>query len=200
MKKALLVLLLVSLISGAYLYALPAATIFYAAVVVLHLVAGGLLAATLLVWLLRGLRGLAVEARPGWLLLTAGAALGLALIFLGTPRRLEGWLYAHIGLSLAGCLVLAASARKRGWLGSRGHAARYALLLVLTAVLGGAAWWAREVRWQRSYSIRNPPMPPATMDGEGDGPAGPFFPSASQTAHGGKIPAKFFMQSNACQR
>ena len=100
MKKALLVLLVVVFISGAYLYALPAAIIFYAAVVLLHLVAGGILAATLLVWLLRGFKGLALEARLGWLLLTAGAALGLALVFLGTPRRLEGWLYAHIGLSL----------------------------------------------------------------------------------------------------
>jgi formate-dependent nitrite reductase cytochrome c552 subunit len=38
------------------------------------------------------------------------------------------------------------------------------------------------------------------MDGEGDGPQGPFFPSSAQTTDGRKIPAEFFMKSEACQR
>jgi len=38
------------------------------------------------------------------------------------------------------------------------------------------------------------------MEGEGDGPKGRFFPSSAQTKHGGTIPAKYFMQSDACQR
>ncbi len=38
------------------------------------------------------------------------------------------------------------------------------------------------------------------MEGEGDGPQGPFFPSSAQTRHGGLIPSKFFLESQACQR
>jgi len=43
-------------------------------------------------------------------------------------------------------------------------------------------------------------MPTETMDGEGDGPNGKFFPSSAQTRDGKNIPAKYFMQSQACER
>ncbi|HJY85665.1 MAG TPA: tetratricopeptide repeat protein [Candidatus Acidoferrales bacterium] len=197
------ILLLVLFFSAVYLYAFPSATLFYAFLVLLHLAGGSLLAVMLLPLLFRGFRRLTFEARLGWALLAVGAALGVLLLILGTPKRLEPWLDAHIGFSLAGCVVLAATwARSRGWLATvrRASGVRYALLLLAVAFLAGAAWWTREVRWKGAYVIRNPAMPPATMDGEGDGPQGPFFPSSAQTAHGGKIPAKFFMQGDACQR
>ncbi len=38
------------------------------------------------------------------------------------------------------------------------------------------------------------------MDGEGDGPKGPFFPSSAQVYGGKKIPSKFFMESDSCKR
>jgi len=38
------------------------------------------------------------------------------------------------------------------------------------------------------------------MDSEGDGSQGKFFPSSAQTKHGGNIPSKYFMKSDACQR
>jgi tetratricopeptide (TPR) repeat protein len=189
--------------SGAYLYAFPAATMFYAAVVLLHLVIGVLVAIMLVKGLIQRLRRISVEVRLGWALLAAGAAIGVALIFLGTPRPLFKWLYLHIGLSLGGCAVLlAAWGKSRGWLASfpRAGFARYGLLFVGAGLLSGAAWWNREVRWLRSYPIHNPAMAPASMDSEGDGSSGPFFPSSAQTVHGGKIPAKFFMESDACRR
>jgi tetratricopeptide (TPR) repeat protein len=43
-------------------------------------------------------------------------------------------------------------------------------------------------------------MPPETMDGEGDGPQGKFFPSSAQTKDGGNIPSEYFMKSDACER
>jgi Tfp pilus assembly protein PilF len=43
-------------------------------------------------------------------------------------------------------------------------------------------------------------MPPATMNEEGDGPQGPFFPSSAQVYGGNKIPSKFFMESDSCKR
>ncbi len=38
------------------------------------------------------------------------------------------------------------------------------------------------------------------MDGEGDGPSGPFFPSSAQVYGGEKIPSQFFMESDSCKR
>ena len=38
------------------------------------------------------------------------------------------------------------------------------------------------------------------MNEEGDGPRGLFFPSSAQTAHKGRIPGVYFMESDACQR
>jgi tetratricopeptide (TPR) repeat protein len=197
------ILFLLLFFSAVYLYAFPSATLVYAFVVLLHLAAGSVLAVILLQLFFRHFKGFAFEARLGWILLALGAALGAFLIITGTPRRLQPWLYGHIGLCLAGGIVLlAAWARSRGWLGSIPGAspARYAVLVIGVTLLAGAAWWTREVLWKRAYVIRNPAMPPASMDDEGDGPQGPFFPSSAETAHGGKIPAKFFMQANACQR
>src|SRR5438034_4848896 len=43
-------------------------------------------------------------------------------------------------------------------------------------------------------------MPPATMNDEGDGPQGHFFPSSAQVYGREKIPSKFFMESDSCKR
>jgi len=191
------------LASGSFLYAFPAPNLFYAVIVLLHLAAGAVLAVFLIPLLLRLPREGSGQTRLGWVLLAAGAALGVALIFTGTPRALRPWLYGHIGLSSAGIVLLVGEwARGRGWLDSfRGAwTLRHGALVLGAAVLAGSAWWIREVPWQHAYRIQSPGMPPATMEGEGDGPSGPFFPSSAQTAHGGRIPARFFMQSESCQR
>jgi tetratricopeptide (TPR) repeat protein len=195
--------LVVLFLSGAYLYAFPSATVAYGGIVLLHLTIGVVLTVGLLFWSWRRLSKLALPARSGWLLIAAGAVIGVALIYTGASRPLWPWLYAHIGLSLAGTILIVGEwLRARGWLGARPgtFALRYIVLLIGVAALAYSAWWVREVHWQRAYTIHNPALPPATMDDEGDGPQGLYFPSSAQTVNGGRIPAKFFMQSNACQR
>src|SRR6202034_2215467 len=54
--------------------------------------------------------------------------------------------------------------------------------------------------WEHAHRIKNPTIAPGSMDSEGDGPGGPFFPSSAQTAHGGEIPANYFTESDSCQR
>jgi Flp pilus assembly protein TadD len=190
-------------VSAVYLYAFPSATISFGVVVLFHVGVGLALTLCLLPFLARLLRRSAPLAGFGWLLLVVGAGIGVALTFLGTSRPMKPWLYAHIFLCLAGAIFASASwMASRGWLGESAaqRLLRFAGLLLLTAGLATGAWWTREVRWRNYNRIINPSMPAATMDGEGDGPQGKFFPSSAQTKDGAYIPAKYFMQSEACQR
>ena len=50
------------------------------------------------------------------------------------------------------------------------------------------------------HVIANPALPPLTMDGEGQGARGPFFPSSGETNVGGPVPSNFFMKSEDCAR
>jgi Tfp pilus assembly protein PilF len=190
-------------LTGVYLYGFPAPTLFYESFVLFH-VAAGVAFAALLVWFLFSRVGAAAPlARIGWVLLAAGGLLGLILIRVGTPNRLKAWLYAHIAFCIVGLLFVAASwMAGRGWLGhSAGQRATgLAVMVLLAAAVAWGTQWTRTTAWERAYRIRNPQMPPESMDGEGDGPQGKFFPSSAQTKHGGNIPSKYFMKSDACER
>src|ERR1700687_1537347 len=195
--------LIALMLSAVYLYGYPLATIPYALLDLFHIATGIVLALLLAFYLVRMLPRETLLARLGWILLAAGAVLGIALIKVGTPLRLKPWLYAHIALCILGTLFLATSwLASRGWLGTsivqRGLG--LAALALLTAGIAAGSWWTREVAWKNSNRISNPLMPPETMDSEGDGPQGKFFPSSAQTKHGGNIPSQYFMKSDACQR
>jgi len=201
-RRALSWLLPFLVVSAAYLYTFPQANVFYAGVVLLHALAGVMAAILLVPALFRLLRNGSVLERAGWLIIAAGAVLGLILIKTGTPRTEWKWLYLHIVISLVGAGLLIANQ-----LGSRGHSAsgaitvalRAALCLVVIAVIGYGARYIRE-GWQTRGRIQNPAMPPQDMNGEGDGPAGSFFPSSAQVYGKQKIPSRFFMESDSCKR
>src|SRR5882672_3023004 len=199
-QKLLRALIFVLLLTAAYLYPFPQANVIYPTVVLLH-VFGGVVATALLVVLLWPLlRQGNFVSKAGWLLLAAGAVLSLVLLRTGTPHSEFKWLYAHIIVSVAGISCLLAEwIGKRGWLSSNA----VVRVLVCIAVLAGIGWAARyqrETRWLSYYLIKNPALPPASMDAEGDGPKGPFFPSSAQVYGGQKIPSKFFMESDSCKR
>jgi Flp pilus assembly protein TadD len=192
-------LVLLLFVTGAVLYALPAATLTYVVIVLLHLAAGAAAAVYLPVHFARLWRENPPAGRLGWLAIAAGAVLGIALVFTGGSRPFTPLLYAHIGLSLLGCAALAYE-----WLRARAPAtSRVLRALAVSAgfvLLAAGAWWVRVVPWRSAYVIENPSLPPDSMEGEGDGPRGPFFPSSAQTQHGGLIPAKFFLDSPSCER
>ena len=172
-------------------------------IVLLHAVAGVAASILLAAFLFRLLRDGSVASGLGWVLMAGGAAVGLVLIKIGTPRTAWNWLYLHIVLSLAGAGILFAEwAGKRGWLASGTGAAiaRISICLLALAGLGYGARYVRESRWQNRGRIENPLMPPASMNGEGDGPSGAFFPSSAQVYGGQKIPSKFIMESDSCKR
>ena len=186
------------IVSAAYLFTFPQPNIFYAVVVLLHAVIGVVASIWLAILLYRLLRQSTALSRVGWVLLSVGAILGLALIKIGTPRADWNWLYAHIVLSLAGAGIL--SAERTGKKQGLGALARVGVCLLIVAATGGGAWYLRNSRWQNHARIKNPIMAPVSMDGEGDGPTGPFFPSSAQVYGGEKIPSKFFMESDSCKR
>jgi Flp pilus assembly protein TadD len=199
-QKLLRALIFVLLLTAAYLYPFPQANIVYPTVVLLHVFVGVVASALLLVLLWPLLRQGNLVSKAGWLLVAAGAVLGLILLRTGTPHSELKWLYAHIIASVAGVSCLLAEwIGKRSWLSSNA-AVRVAVCIAVLAGIGWAAHYQRDTRWLSYYLIKNPALPPATMDAEGDGPQGPFFPSSAQVYGGGKIPSKFFMESDSCKR
>ena len=202
-KRWLSPILIALTLSAVYLYGYPSATIPYFVVDLFHVALGIALTLLLFFYAARLLHHESLLARLGWTSLAAGAIIGIVLIKIGTPLRLKPWLYAHIALCVLGTLFLATA-----WLISKGRLANSALkrslgfaaLTLLTMAMAAGAWWTREVAWKNANRISNPLMPPESMDREGDGPRGKFFPSSAQTKHGGNIPSKYFMKSDACQR
>src|ERR1700719_1170496 len=187
-------------VSAIYLYAFPQANVFYAGVVLLHAIAGTVISILLLLWLVRSWRQGEPLVRAGMVFLFLGAIPGLALIYTGALRTEWTLVYIHIGVSFLGAgLIAAARLGDYGWL-PRHAVLRVAAVLAVLAVLAPVARYLREARWNQHGRIENPTLPPVSMDGEGDGPTGPFFPSSAQVYGGEKIPSKFFMESDSCKR
>ena len=185
-------------ISAVYLYAWPAPNLVYAAAVLFHVGLGVVFCAAGLFLLRDALRGPAI-VKLGTVILAAGAVLGLALIYTGTPRADWKLMYAHIVVSAIAVVLLA------GWFFSRRRVpagnvwATVTVVAALAIVVSAGAFYARG-SWSKRFLIRNPETAPLTMNQEGDGAKGPFFPSSAQVAGHRKIPSKYFMESDACER
>jgi tetratricopeptide (TPR) repeat protein len=204
MNRLLSLLIAFLVVSAIYLYAFPQANVLYAGVVLVHALAGVVASVWLLVWLLRSLSS---SLRQGeWLvcvgivILFLGAIPGLVLIYTGALRTEWTLVYIHMLASFLGAgLIAAAKLGARGWL-PRHAAVRVVAVLALLGVMAPIARYVRETRWYQHGRIQNPTLPPLTMNGEGDGPNGPFFPSSAQVYGGEKIPSQFFMESDSCKR
>ena len=188
-------------LSAWYLYALPAPNIFYIGTSLAHVFIG-VVAAFLFAWAgYRSVRARDLTSTAGWSLIVLGAVTAFVLIFIGATRPHKAWLYAHIAFSVAGVLVLIVR-----WLATRWPQRIFAVvsaalgLVLLTGALAGLGYYTRVVRWNNANRIHNPNDSPVSMDAEGGGPNGRFFPSSSQTRDGKLIPAKYFMESKACER
>jgi tetratricopeptide (TPR) repeat protein len=200
MNRVLSLLIGFLVVSAIYLYAFPQANVLYAGVVLLHAVAGVVASILLLVWLARSWRQGKPLLRIGMVMLFVGAIPGLILIYTGALRTQWTLVYVHIAVSFLGAgLIAAAQLGARGWL-PRHAIVRVVAVLALIAVLAPVARYLRESRWNHHARIENPLLPPATMNVEGDGASGPFFPSSAQVYGGEKIPSQFFMESDSCKR
>ncbi len=157
------------LANAAYVAALPSATIFYVANVLLHIVLG----AAGVGWLLWRYR-----RSPRAVPLAIAAALGLYLIAAGATFDHRTILIAHIALASLGLCILMP---------------RFTAPVAVAAVLSLALRYG-----QPPERIRNPKTVALTMQQEGQGPRSPFWPSSARTNTGGLIPSDFFMESQQC--
>ena len=160
------------LINTAYIGAFAEPTIFYMGNVLLHL-ALGVVAAVL------GVRYLPKLYR---LVAAVVIATGAFLTWSGAVLPNQKILWAHIGVGLILVLLAAFHFPKL----------RTATLVVLIAGIG------LYFRPQHELRIVNPTVIPVSMEGEGDGPTSPFWPSSSRTNVKGTIPSDFFMDSKLC--
>ena len=189
-------------LSGAYLYAFPGPNLFYIGLSLAH-IALGVVTVLVAPFLIRKLRGLTTLAKAGVALLIVGALEGVVVMVVGGTRPHLVYVHIHSILSFAGVLLLAASwLRSKGWFAAAPAklTAQCVVLFALVVFLGWGAHYLRVKRWETSTPIRNPEIAPAEMAKEGDGPSGSFFPSSAQTTDGKLIPAKYFMESKACER
>src|SRR5689334_16409280 len=118
-------------LSAIYLYAFPSATLPYLALVLGHVAAGFVLAALLIPALIR-------SRSMGWIVTTLGAVLGIVLTFTGGSRPFASLLYAHIGVSALGVIILLGLKTQR-------RIAAFTAILVGVFALGGGAWAVRDV-------------------------------------------------------
>lgn len=203
LRKRFLAPLIVLVVTALYEYAWPTATIHYYVFVALHLLAGIILLSLLFFLFGRIWRESHPLDRAAWSLLVIGGCIGIALIFTGTLRNDLPLLYLHIFSCIAGVVLLLGS-----WMARWGSVAggwvpgtpRWVALVLAVGAISYGAWWIRNVRWQSSFEIKNPPIAPATMDDEGGGSNSPFFPASVQVANNAKIPKNFFLESETCKQ
>ena len=162
-------LLLLTVLNAAYTAALPSATIFYIANVLLHLALG----AAAVLWLGFAWRR-SLKVAP---LVLAGIC-GVYLFFAGATTDHRWALLSHVALAVIGLAILLPKWR--------------AGLAVLTVAAAALRWGVPEER------IRNPKVIPLSMAEEGAGPRSPFWPSSARTNTGKVIPSDFFMDSQRC--
>ena len=185
-KKLLLGGAIVMAVNSAYLASFVDPTLTYVFNVLLHVGVGFLLVASLIWFHAAGHRWGAMS-----LAILAGG-LGLYLAIFAATQAHRWALWGHMAASVL-VLLLLISTFANLQLAWKNYAALLAACLILPS--GMAAY--HRARPNPADRIHNSP-PPTSVDGEGDGPQGPFFPSSASTNTGGTIPSNFFMDSESC--
>jgi tetratricopeptide (TPR) repeat protein len=198
--------LLLFLLNSSYLAAFDEPTIGHIVNLLLHFGLGVVLAVGLRSHLSRAWRAIPLPGRLGGVLWLVSTAIGVGLLIYGGLRPWAGfgpavkWAGpAHVAVGLLGLAGLTSwILRRRAEWPVFGRVFALTLLgcLIFPVV---AREYVKRARADRDYIV-NPTSPPLSMEGEGQGPGGPFFPSSAVTNTGGTIPGKFFMNSESCAR
>jgi tetratricopeptide (TPR) repeat protein len=191
----------VLLLNSVYLALFATPSLFYFSNVALHVILGAATFVLAMVWLRGRHQPMPLSWMTAALLLGLGTGLGAALIATGNTTRFRPLLLAHIACMTAGgaiALAIAGAAALRRRPQLRPAHAFYALAIVGLSAWGGVVAVRQAGAERAPVRIANPLTAPITMEGEGAGPEGPFFPSSSNTNVGHTIPSNFFMTSDTC--
>lgn len=194
---------LLLLANSAYLWGFPSPTIFYMGNVMVHIVLGLalLVAAALLLWRSPAARDFVrfSRATPAIAMFAVAAVTGLALTVFGATSAQRPILYAHIVFSMGGALALIPWLRHKMQESPRWRpvAVSYTAIASLAVALPLAAMLSAALFPNPKHRIVNPNVVYTSMDQEGDGPNGKFWPSSSK-ANVKTIPSKYFMDSKQC--
>ena len=179
-------------LGGAYLASQPDASLLRVAATLIHPLVGlaGIVAG--LVAAVRGWRRWGAQDRATAVVVAGACAVGAIAAVLGGARPHQAWMVAHTWSAPVAALALAAAlARRRAWAGAVAAAATLA-----------AVPWVMDVGAARAAvaqaPIRNDAPVALSMEEEGDGPDGPFWPSAASTTTGGIVDGDFFMEPERC--
>ena len=194
-RRGLALGLLALTLNAGWLWAFAEASFFYVANVLGHVVGGLLLAAAFFFN-----RKLIAEmwnehGKAALVLLAGGVLTGLALCVVGATRRNVNLVIVHGAAGFLGAAFVYWFARERSSSLFRWGWAALAVALLLPA---GEALRRDLAPSAGTERIVNPVTAPLTMEEEGGGPESPFFPAPATTNVGGKIPANFFLDSEAC--
>lgn len=130
-------------------------------------------------------------------------AAGLALVVWGNLRPMAPVLLIHdaagLAAALAGAYWLWA---QRGANQSAGPAHRFyraaALTVVLVVLPAFALMWVASRQVDAEARIVNPSFAPASMEEEGDGPKGKFWPASVQSVDNRFFPPQYFTDNASC--
>jgi len=204
--KFLLALTLGLVVNSAYLAAFGDANLFYVANALLHPLLGIAVAFLLVVFLRRnpGFLG-GAAGKIAIALLALSAAFGGYLALFGMTRPNSWALYAHVGLAIAGLVLLLIGWRSRISAGKSASFQLRAWRWSAGVMFGSLAFYGLAAGYQRlrpnpQFLIRNPSAAPLSMEEEGAGPNSPMYPSSATTTDGKPITSKFFMDSESCKK
>ena len=186
-------------LNSVYLGARADASPLYFASVLLHVALGLALAVALARLARRRWSRLSAPWRGAAALLGGAAIVGCVLLVTGATRSFRLLLYLHVALAGLGAL-LALLAGLRDALVTHSGPVCAAAVAAATLALASPLVRAASDLWPPEHRIVNPDLPPVAMEGEGQGAAGPFFPSSAETNVGGKVPSNFFMTAKECGR
>src|SRR5207249_4430428 len=112
------------------------------------------------------------------------AIIGIAIVIVGGTRNHQSIIYAHTAAAFVATFILGAQ-----------QTARRTVLPVMAAIMVLPLVHSSE---NRQSLIANPAVPPSSMDAEGGGKNGPFFPSSIETTSGGHLSTEFISDSKMC--
>ena len=193
---------LLLLINSSYLAGYANPTLFYFGNVALHLILGVVVTIVFAAHALKRFRHFSRTMKLAVVLLAVSTALGLFIMRFGATRQYRWALYSHIAFAVAGSIPLlwVLFKQARTYASSQRRSLVYVAIACVVFIFPVASTAYNRYTADARNRIVNPDSIPLTMEGEGAGPASPFFPSSAETNVGGTIPSTFFMTSKECAR